>query len=361
MATYFKNIKSFEDLKRQFRELLKANHPDNGGNEEVMKEINVEFDALFPIWKNRTEKETGETIDETASGYRRKFYTQNGWEGSRYDSNLSLKEIAKIVRTYVKEKYPTCKFSVRTAYASMCQELHVEIKEFPSQMYKTGDDLRKEGLYETVHTTLYTTGEPYTYERYKAEIDEMERKLRRNRLFELDSWTNEDLIQAYEKAVEKNPFYGIKTEYFKSVLEDVDSFVQSYNYDDSDGMIDYFDNNFYYFNCKFDNCKYVPKTARIKKQESGVQKRAQKEQTKQTTEETPKIGRRYTYKITKGEDTRDGSELWIVKILESLDKAAYIAENKAMKERGGYYSKFKKGFLFRNDPTEILKVEGVIA
>lgn len=59
MATYFKNIKSFEDLKKQFRELLKANHPDNGGNEEIMKEINVEFDALFPIWKNRTEKETG--------------------------------------------------------------------------------------------------------------------------------------------------------------------------------------------------------------------------------------------------------------------------------------------------------------
>ena len=122
----------------------------------------------------------------------------------------------------------------------------------------------------------------------------------------------------------------------------MNSFVQSYNYDDSDGMVDYFDNNFYYFNCKFDNCKYVPKTARIKKQESGVQ-RAQKEQTKQTTEEAPKIGQRYTYKITKGEDTRDGSELWIVKILESLDKAAYIAENKAMKERGGYYSKFKKG------------------
>ena len=165
-------------------------------------------------------------------------------------------------------------------------------------------------------------------------------------------------IDKKEKAVAKNLFYGIKTEYFKSVLDDVNSFVQSYNYDDSDGMIDYFDNNFYYFNCKFDNCKYVPKIARIKKQESGVQ-RAQE---KQTTEETPEIQtKKYTYKITKGEDTRDGSELWIVKILESLDKAAYIAENKAMKERGGYYSKFKRGFLFRNDPTEILKAEGVIA
>lgn len=37
MTKYFKNIKSFDDLKKQFRELLKANHPDNGGDEEVMK------------------------------------------------------------------------------------------------------------------------------------------------------------------------------------------------------------------------------------------------------------------------------------------------------------------------------------
>lgn len=63
----------------------------------------------------------------------------------------------------------------------------------------------------------------------------------------------------------------------------------------------------------------------------------------------------YTYKITKGEDTRDGSDLWIVRIVENLDKAAYIAENKAMKARGAYYSKFLHGFLFRFDPAEILK------
>lgn len=62
----------------------------------------------------------------------------------------------------------------------------------------------------------------------------------------------------------------------------------------------------------------------------------------------------YTYRITKGEDTRDGSELWLVRIEETLDRAAYIAENNAMKERGGYYSKFRKAFIFRFDPTEIL-------
>jgi len=148
MSKYFKNITSFDELKTQFRELLKKNHPDNGGDSEAMKEINCEYDALFPIWKNRKEQQTGETITETAESTRVNFYTQNGWCGKNYSGSRTLKEIAVIVRTYMKEKYPTCKFSVRTAYASMCQELIVKIKEFPEKMYKTGDDLRKEGLTE---------------------------------------------------------------------------------------------------------------------------------------------------------------------------------------------------------------------
>lgn len=67
--TYFKSIKSFEDLKSQYKALLKANHPDNGGDVEAMKEINVQFDALFPIGKNRREIETGTTVNETADSF----------------------------------------------------------------------------------------------------------------------------------------------------------------------------------------------------------------------------------------------------------------------------------------------------
>ena len=128
MSKFFKNVNSFEGLKKEYKELLKANHPDNGGDVEKMQEINVEYDALFKIWKDRQEKETGETVEETASSTRNEFYTMNGWKGSNYNIDLSLKEIAKIVRTYIKEKYPTYKFSVRTLYASMCQELYVELK-----------------------------------------------------------------------------------------------------------------------------------------------------------------------------------------------------------------------------------------
>lgn len=52
MAKYFKNVKSLEDLKNQFKALARKNHLDAGGNGEIMKEINCEYDGLFPIWKD---------------------------------------------------------------------------------------------------------------------------------------------------------------------------------------------------------------------------------------------------------------------------------------------------------------------
>lgn len=348
---YFKNVKSFEDLKNQFKKLARANHPDAGGNADTMKEINCEYDALFPIWKDRhNTAEPNNQTAETAESTRRRFYTEWGWEGCRYDSRLTTKDIAARVRVYVKEKYPTCKFSVRASGAS---RLTVDLKEFPEKMYKTGDDLRKEGLSEIVKTTDRITGESFEYSQYKEEVEEMDRKLRRNGLFEMDSWTDEDLIQAYEKAVERSRFYAIKTEYFTSVIDDVEDFVKSYNYDDSDSMIDYFDTNFYFFGVGVDDCKQVEKTARIKNKATKPEKA---ENTTSEQEKALEIENKasYTYKITKGEDTQDSSELWVVRIAETLDKSAYIEENKRMKERGGYYSKFKKGFIFRFDPAKKL-------
>ena len=146
----------------------------------------------------------------------------------------------------------------------------------------------------------------------------------------------------------------------KAVIDDVDAFVNSYNYNDSDGMIDYFDVNFYYFGCCQEHGKYikiVPKTPRIKNQKKEVKPKAsekpKKEEKTEQVEEKAKEAK-YTYKITRGEDTRDGSDLWLVRVSESLSKEQYIAENEKMRSHGGYYSKFKHAFIFRTDPTEIL-------
>ena len=44
---YFKNITSLAELKKQYRALAIANHPDKGGDTETMQAINAEFDALL--------------------------------------------------------------------------------------------------------------------------------------------------------------------------------------------------------------------------------------------------------------------------------------------------------------------------
>lgn len=60
------------------------------------------------------------------------------------------------------------------------------------------------------------------------------------------------------------------------------------------------------------------------------------------------------YIIKADTDTRDGSALWVVKLSALVDRAKFEEIREEMKKNGGYYSKFKKGFIFRFDPTELL-------
>ena len=36
MNKYFAGVKTVEELRKRYRELLKQHHPDNGGNEEII-------------------------------------------------------------------------------------------------------------------------------------------------------------------------------------------------------------------------------------------------------------------------------------------------------------------------------------
>lgn len=346
MSKYFKNVKSFENLKAQYKELLKVNHPDNGGDVEAMKEINVQFDALFPIWKSRREVETGEKLQETAGSTRRQFYTEYGWKGSRYNYSMSTTEIAKTIRLYCKEKYPTWKFSVTTEYFSGGSSINFSVMEAPEQIFDL-DACRKA-------YAEHLENEKMGYYGGRGLGMDIEKMLAADKMH----WQ-------IHRIGERDEEYF--TEYGLSVLQDVYAFMQSYNYDDSDSMIDYFSCNFYSsFNIGKWNkgFKVVPKTARIKNKTTQPAKTNSSSPVQENATETANTalpGKKtgYTYKITKGEDSRHGSELWLVRIEETLDREAYRAEAAAMKERGGYYSKFKHGFIFHFDPTEILAGEKV--
>lgn len=188
---YFAQCKNLEELKKEFRRLAMIHHPDRGGDVETMKEINNEYDMMFPVLKLKYNQSAAEPTHETAESTRNEFYTQNGFKGRNYDSNLSTKDIAQHIREYVKTSYPDCKFSITTHYASMCSEIRVALMSGPYAAIVTGAD----------HVQI---------NQYHIERDER-----------LTDWA-------------------------RAVLLDVNDCIKSYHWDDSDGMIDYFDVNFYY-------------------------------------------------------------------------------------------------------------------
>lgn len=64
----------------------------------------------------------------------------------------------------------------------------------------------------------------------------------------------------------------------------------------------------------------------------------------------------YTYEILEDIDIRINEKIWIVKVKEHLSREEYAKVNNYIKSLGGYYSRFKHGFLFKENPTEKLKI-----
>lgn len=60
MTTYFKDVQTLEELRKQYRDLLKKFHPDNPqGSTQATQEINTEYDRLFKMLKDRHTQTTG--------------------------------------------------------------------------------------------------------------------------------------------------------------------------------------------------------------------------------------------------------------------------------------------------------------
>ena len=116
--TYFQNIHSLADLKKEYRRLAMQNHPDKGGDTAIMQQVNTEFERLFEVWKDKTDISVASTGYEcdysgaTAREYTEYVYNEYRWKGRNYEGQHAP-EIVELVRTWLKEAYPRYKFSVR--------------------------------------------------------------------------------------------------------------------------------------------------------------------------------------------------------------------------------------------------------
>lgn len=123
------------------------------------------------------------------------FYTANGWAGSNYDSKLSTKEIAAKVRTYAKKNFPGFKFSVRSEWSMYADSMAVELKSGPCVPFAEGSRSAERGYMSTMSN--------------------------------VKAWKDELTPEVF------------------AALNSVSNYASSFRYDDSDGMQDYFDTNFY--------------------------------------------------------------------------------------------------------------------
>lgn len=190
---YLNNISSLEDLKKKYRALAIQYHPDKGGDTEIMKTINLEFEKLYKIWEHRkpAKNDSSGYRDDysgaTAREYTEYVYNEYKFRGSNYKGQSPL-EVCVILRKWLKETYPRYKFSVTCRnYSTVCVSL--------------------------IHAD------------FKAFLDDKIVRCDLNH-YHLD---REDRLT--ERALE--------------VMKNVYSHLQSYNFDDSDIQTDYFHTNFY--------------------------------------------------------------------------------------------------------------------
>ena len=291
--SFFKNIKNLTELKAEYRRLALENHPDKGGSTEKMQELNAEFDLLFRTL-NIMEPAHART-EETADAYRRQFYTANGWAGENYSVYRTTKEITALIRDGIKQMYPLTKWSVSFHSYSGGSTIRVMLMEAPYNVFREDADIKFNS---------------YDLNQYH-----------------LDKETN-------------------LTEQALDMFQKVNALIRSYHFSDCDGMIDYFDVNFWYDISigKWDKpFKVVPKTPRIGVQANPKDKKV-----------VANYGK-YDFSITPDVDTRDQSEMYVVKCSTPLDRDEYGRLAALIKTIGGYYSKFKHGFIFRENPSEKLK------
>lgn len=64
MLKFFKECKNLEDVKETYRKLAFLHHPDMGGDPEIMKAVNSEYETAFKQFKNIHRTAEGKTYEK---------------------------------------------------------------------------------------------------------------------------------------------------------------------------------------------------------------------------------------------------------------------------------------------------------
>ena len=106
--------------------------------------------------------------------------------------------------------------------------------------------------------------------------------------------------------------------------------------------------------CELQEVKTPYEVEKVVKKTIKSEKKANTSTTTETVQAEETSVNSYTYEVSEDTDTRTGEKIYLVKVVEKLSREEYITVNKYIKSLGGYYSKFKHAFLFKENPSEKL-------
>ena len=142
-------------------------------------------------------------------------YTPHSWKGVNYSIATTTKDISKLIRKELKHIYPTCKFSITTSH----NEINISL--------------------------MSDNKTPF----------EVDSNIDYNLLALKDSWRNAEQLKVdYEKIrqdghLQVNHFHiqsrDLLNAEAKKLFTKIKDLLDSFNYDDSDMMTDYFSTKFY--------------------------------------------------------------------------------------------------------------------
>ena len=94
MAKYFSSVNNLQELRKQYKDLLKKHHPDNGGNVSDMQEINAEYDRLFKLMKDKHDDKMADSSSEKKA---QADYNTNMYD---WENDKSLREVLQKIISF---------------------------------------------------------------------------------------------------------------------------------------------------------------------------------------------------------------------------------------------------------------------
>lgn len=187
---------------------------------------------------------------ETFDGY----MGATGWKGKNYDIHMDIKDIAKIIRTQFKKKFPGYKIRARISRFSGGQSIDVTV------WMHTTDLMSKEDFVAEAASNPWKFYRPHDWVSYTTPEGKRETKLaeaffydmQRPELEEFFSQEYDEEIARYSGGSDTYPTLTYSGSVYGGIplintepLDYVKNLLDSFNYDDSNSMVDYFDVNFY--------------------------------------------------------------------------------------------------------------------